>query len=264
MGFHGSMELHESRPRILVVSPEAETREGVREALAALPCHIELIAGAREAIESAEREVPDLVISDMVLRDATGTALCRLLREHPRLSGVPILLLSALKEEMDRILAFEAGVDDFVAVPYYGRELLSRVRAILRRARHASRGPADEGLEGAVRLDLDGARVEVRGGRVDLTPKEFRIFAVLVRNDRRVLSRDRIIDEVWDRAITDPRVVDAHIKAIRRKLGPVGDAIQTVRGVGFRYVPPDSEEEGEEGDMPEAPSLRSVGQQAGL
>jgi two-component system phosphate regulon response regulator PhoB len=242
--------------RLIVASAEPEVRSGVREALSALHGEIEEVPGARDAIEAAERQRPDLVIADMVLRDATGTAFCRLLREHPRLSGVPIVLLSAFKEEMDRILAFEAGVDDFVATPYYGRELLSRVRAILRRAQAQRETPAAQRGEGPIRLDVEGARVEVFGDRIDLTPKEFRILEVLVRNERRVLSRDRIIDEVWDRAITDPRVVDAHIKAIRRKLGALGDAIQTVRGVGFRYVPPEADER--DGDGPSAPSLAGM------
>jgi DNA-binding response OmpR family regulator len=255
---NAAVELPPNQPiRLIVASAEPEVRAGVRDALAALPGEIEEVPGARDAIEAAERERPDLVIADMVLRDATGTAFCRLVREHPRLGNVPVVLLSAFKEEMDRVLAFEAGVDDFVATPYYGRELLSRVRAILRRARARRDAPLAEGSSGPVRLDLEGARVEVLGRRIDLTPKEFRILEVLVRNERRVLSRDRIIDDVWDRAISDPRVVDAHIKAIRRKLGSLGDAIQTVRGVGFRYVPPEAE--GREGDEPSRPSLVRAG-----
>jgi DNA-binding response OmpR family regulator len=224
--------------RLLVVSGADEVLAGVREALATLRCEMEEVASAREAVAAAERERPDLVIADMVLRDATGTALCRFLREHPRLSRLPIVLLSGFKEEMDRVLAFEVGVDDFIPTPYYGRELLSRVRAILRRTQAVRETSPGQGTEGPVRLNLDSARVEVFGKDIDLTPKEFRIFAVLYRNDRRVLSRDRIIGEVWDRPIAEPRVVDAHIKAIRRKLGPLGDSVETVRGVGFRYVPP--------------------------
>jgi two-component system phosphate regulon response regulator PhoB len=241
----GAVEVHANRPtRLLVASGDSEFRTGVREALTPLPCEIEEVSSAREAIAAAEGVKPDLVVSDMVLRDATGMALCRLLREHSRLSSVPVVLLSRFKEEMDRILAFEAGVDDFVPTPYYRRELLSRVRAILRRAKATRAAPQVHVAEGPVRLDLDRARVEVFGDRIDLTPKEFRIFAVLVRNNRRVLSRDRIIDAAWDGAPADPRVVDAHIKVIRRKLGPWGDAIQTVRGVGFRYTPPDSDRDG--------------------
>jgi two-component system phosphate regulon response regulator PhoB len=215
----------------------------VREAVESLPCEIEEVSGAREAVAAAEAQKPDLLISDMVLRDATGVALCRLVREHPSLSNLPIVLLSTFKEEMERILAFEAGVDDFVPAPYYRRELLSRVRAILRRAKAARATPAAQMAKGPVRVDLARAQVEVFGERLNLTPKEFRIFAVLVRNDRRVMSRERIINEVWDGASTDPRVVDAHIKVIRRKLGHLADSIQTVRGVGFRYMSPESDQD---------------------
>lgn len=233
---------HKRRVRIILVAAEPDVRAGVREVLETLPCEIDESHCARQAISAAEQEPPDLIISDMMLSDATGTALCRMIREHPHLCTVPVILLSGFKGEMDRILAFEAGVDDFVATPYYGRELLSRIRAILRRERSRLRAPETLQSAGPVRLDMEGARVEIFGNRIDLTPKEFSILEVLVRNERRVLSRDRIIDEVWDRAITDPRVVDAHIKAIRRKLGRLGEAIQTVRGVGFRYVPPEGDE----------------------
>jgi two-component system phosphate regulon response regulator PhoB len=251
-----AVAVHPNRStRLLVASGDSEVRAGVREALASLPCEVEEVSGAREAVAAAERERPDLLISDMVLRSATGTALCRLVREHPHLSTLPILLLSTFKEEMDRILAFEAGVDDFLSAPYYSRELLSRVRAILRRARSADEIPAAHVAEGPVRLDLDGARVEVFGERIDLTPKEFRIFAVLVCNNRRVLSRERIITEVWEGAPTDPRVVDAHIKVIRRKLGSLSDTIQTVRGVGFRYTPPEGNRDAHDDDQHDSPSL---------
>jgi two-component system phosphate regulon response regulator PhoB len=246
-----AVEVRPNQPkRVLVASAAAEVRAGVREALAALRCEMEEVASAREVVAAAEQQRPDLVIADMLLRDATGIALCRFVREHPRLSRLPIVLLSAFKDEMDRVLAFEVGVDDFVAMPYYGRELLSRVRAILRRTRAA---PRSSPAHGPFRLDPEGARLEVFGEPIDLTPKEFRILSLLVRNDRRVLSRDRIIDEVWDRSITEPRVVDAHIKAIRRKLGRFADAIETVRGVGFRFTAPEEDPEGrssEEGETP--------------
>jgi two-component system phosphate regulon response regulator PhoB len=253
----GTVAVHPNRStRLLVASGDPGVRAGVREALVPLPCDVEEVSSAHEAVAAAERERPDLLISDMVLRDATGIALIRLVREHPRLSALPVVLLSTFKEEMDRILAFEAGVDDFITAPYYRRELLSRARAILRRAQATSELPATRAAEGPVRLDLDGARVEIFGERIDLTPKEFRIFAVLVRNDRRVLSRERIIDEVWDGAVADPRAVDAHIKVIRRKLGPLANAIQTVRGVGFRFRPPEADRDGRKRSEGDSPSLR--------
>ena len=228
----------------------------MREALGPLPSEIEEVSGGREAVKAAEAERPDLLISDMVLRDATGIALCRLVREHPRLSDLPILLISTFKEEMDRILAFEAGVDDFVATPYYRRELLSRARAILRRARAAGEPPAAQLSEGPVRLDPDRAYVEVFGKRIDLTPKEFRIFALLVRNNRRVLSRNRIINEVlggWARR--PARAGRSHIKVIRRKLGPFSNTIQTVRGVGFRYMSSEADQEASKSDERDSLSL---------
>jgi DNA-binding response OmpR family regulator len=181
------------------------------------------------------------VITDMLLRDITGLGFCRLLRESPTLERVALLLLSSFTQEIDRILAFEVGVDDFVAKPFYKRELASRVGAILRRSGTHSSGSGElpGGGERELRFDPERGRLEVRGRRVELTPKELDIVAVLVRHEGRVLSRERIVGEVWGEPPTDPRVVDAHVKAIRRKLGESADALQTVRGVGFRFAQPD-------------------------
>jgi two-component system phosphate regulon response regulator PhoB len=222
--------------RILVVSADPETRARVRESLHNLPLVVQETARGAEALELTASGAPALVIIDMLLDDLTGLALCRALREQPSLERVPVLMLSAFVHEMDRILAFETGVDDFVAKPFYKRELASRVGAILRRSRTRARraSPGPDTRERPLHLDAERGRLEVHGRPADLTPKEFEILAVLLRHEGRVLSRERIVGEVWGGRAADPRVVDAHVKSIRRKLGDAAGALQTIRGIGFR------------------------------
>ena len=241
--------------RLLVVASDPDTRARVRESLDSVPLSVEEAASGREALARAEAEPPDLLIVDMILADMTGLGFARLVREHPALARLPILVISELTHEIDRILAFETGVDDVLAKPFFRRELSSRVGAILRRAsgRRAAGASALLGPEPGLRFDPERGALEVLGRRVDLTPKEFDILAVLIRNAGRVLSRERIVGEVWGRRSGDPRVVDAHIKSIRRKLGEVGDSLQTVRGVGFRFNPRDSLAPDPEGGAGPAP-----------
>jgi len=224
--------------RVLVVASDAETRAQVRAALETVPLAPVEAKSGREALRRAEADPPDLILVDMQLEDMTGLGLCRLIRERRGLAGAPIVLLSAFDHEIDRILAFEIGADDFVAKPFYRRELASRVGAILRRSEGAGRGRTAPLLRAAsFDLDPERGRVEVDGRRVELTPKELEVLGVLVRNVGRVLSRERIVTDVWGRRSGDLRVVDAHIKSIRRKLGDASAALQTVRGVGFRFAP---------------------------
>jgi DNA-binding response OmpR family regulator len=222
--------------RILVVSGDSDTRARVRESLQNLPLAVEERARGAEALEHVARDAPALVIADMLLDDLTGLAFCRALREQPSLERVPVLMLSSFAHEMDRILAFETGVDDFVAKPFYKRELASRVGAILRRSRkRGRRSPGEtDPRERPLHLDAERGRLEVRGRPADLTPKEFEILALLLRHEGRVLSRERIVGEVWGDRTGDPRVVDAHVKSIRRQLGDAAAALQTIRGIGFR------------------------------
>jgi len=224
--------------RVLLAASDPETREQVRAALETVPLALAEAKTGREGLEQAEQAPPDLILVDMQLEDMTGLGLCRLIRERRGLAGTPIVLLSAFDHEIDRILAFETGADDFVAKPFYRRELASRLGAILRRTDGPGRGGGPPALRAAsFQLDPERGLLEVEGRRVDLTPKELEVLSVLVRNVGRVLSRERIVTDVWGRRSGDPRVVDAHIKSIRRKLGDASHALQTVRGVGFRFAP---------------------------
>lgn len=200
-----------------------------------------LATSAAEALEQVEACVPDLIILELRLPDLSGLGLCKILKEEMGLRGIPILMLSAA-EEMDRVIAFELGVDDFVSKPFSSRELAVRVSAILRRTAWSGRRPppgdAPLHYERLV-VDLAQQRVTVDGECVELTGKEFEVLALLARHGGRVLSRERILTDVWGSSTArTPRVVDTQVKWIRRKLGDAGRYLETLRGVGYRFRDP--------------------------
>jgi DNA-binding response OmpR family regulator len=209
------------------------------ESLAALRATLYPVASGAEALEVALREKPDGVVTELVLPEMTGLGLTRCLREDAALRDVGIVMVTEHAAEIDRVLAFECGVDDLVAKPFFGRELASRVQAVLRRSepdrsarpRHA---PAPRGL---VTLHPSSGSVLVDGARVDLTQREYHVLSSLLRHAGRVVSRQQLIAEVWG-GEADPtdRLVDAHVKAIRRKLGAAKVCVETVRGVGYRFA----------------------------
>lgn len=225
----------------LLVDPDPESLEAIEKGLQESRLEPITTDTVSTAIEFAERHLPRLVVSELVLPDGSGFALCRRLRESPRCAQVPILLLSRWSLEEDRILAFECGADDFVAKPFFARELASRLRAVLRRSVVAPTAIEEEGV-GRVRgseplaIELDQARVFVAGSPVSLTPREFALLGALVRRRGRVLTREELIEQAWsDGEGPSARSVDAHVKSLRRKLGESREAIETVRGLGYRF-----------------------------
>jgi two-component system phosphate regulon response regulator PhoB len=229
-----------SSKRILVVDGDALWRERIAAGLASPLLEIAAVATAREALEYASREKPDLIAMELALPDVSGLGLCRLLREDPALAHIGLVMVTDHASEIDRVLAFEAGVDDFLPKPFYARELASRVGAVLRRSgdgseRHdAHEYPVD--AHSLVSVHAAEGTVLVGDRRVDLTPREYRLLAALVGQAGRVVTRRQLIASVWgpESAHSD-RVVDAHVKAIRRKLGEAKDCVETVRGVGYRF-----------------------------
>jgi DNA-binding response OmpR family regulator len=190
------------------------------------------------AVLAVQQESPDLVILDWMLPKLDGLAVARRVR---KLSIVPILMLTARSEEIDRILGLEVGADDYLTKPFSIRELLARVRAMLRRVelfREASAVDVPPVLTaGPLVVDVGQHVVTVDGQTVDLTPKEFDLLALLVRNPGRAFSRDYLIERVWgyDAGGFD-RTIDTHVLRLRKKLGPVGDRVETVWGVGYRLA----------------------------
>lgn len=178
---------------------------------------------------------PDLVLLDLMLPDVPGTDVCRRLRADERTRSVPVIMVTAKGEEIDRVVGFEVGADDYVVKPFSVRELLLRVRAVLRRAAAPEAG--DEEIRfGRLRIDRPGHRAWVDAKEVALTALEFKLLVTLHERRGRVQSRDTLLSDVWGYAASvTTRTVDTHVKRLREKLGPAGSYVETVRGVGYRF-----------------------------
>ncbi|MFI5315324.1 MAG: response regulator [Myxococcota bacterium] len=223
-------------PRVLVVDDEPDLLELVRVNLAQSGYTVETAISGSEALSALRRAPPDAMILDLMLPDITGTELCARVRADQRLTGLPIIMLTAKSEEIDRVVGLELGADDYVTKPFSPRELALRVRAVLRR--RAPTGEEARALEhGALRVDPDSHRASVEGRELTLTAKEFQLLVALMGRPGRVMTRERLLDEVWGSDITvTSRTIDTHLKRLREKLGVAGDLIETVRGVGYRFA----------------------------
>jgi two-component system, OmpR family, phosphate regulon response regulator PhoB len=197
----------------------------------------ETAENGKRALEIATRDpAPDLVILDLMLPDISGMEVCRTLRATPETKNIPIVMLTAKGEEIDRLLGFELGADDYVVKPFSVRELLLRVRVILRRSRPPVSEEASIQTFGCLRLDDVGHRVWVEGEEIKLTALEFRLLGTLMSRRGRVQTRERLLSDVWgiDGDVTT-RTVDTHVKRLREKIGRASDYIETLRGVGYRF-----------------------------
>ncbi|MGA3174795.1 MAG: response regulator transcription factor [Syntrophorhabdales bacterium] len=183
---------------------------------------------------SLSRDIPDLVLLDLMLPDADGMEVCKFLKRQDRLSSVPVIMLTARGDEVDKVLGLEIGADDYITKPFSPKELVARVKAVLRRAE--PRQEAAPVVEvGPLRMDLKRHLVEVEGRPVDVTPVEFRILELLVSKAGWVFSRDRILDFLWGHdKIVSERTIDVHIRHMREKMGRASALIKNVRGAGYK------------------------------
>jgi DNA-binding response OmpR family regulator len=243
---------------VLVVEDEVDLNGLLCDQLRAEGHEVRQAFDGRTALRLVEEAVPDLVILDWMLPDLDGLTVCRRLRESHLM---PIIMLTARSEEVDRVLGLEVGADDYVPKPFSIRELMARTRAALRRVALDTSQPRPAGGGGApravgtagpaggsarrgeiaygpLRIDTDGRTASVDGRPLNLTPKEFELLVLFAANPGRAFSRDYLIDRIWREEFDGfDRVVDTHIRRLRRKLGPVGDRIVTVWGLGYRFDP---------------------------
>jgi two-component system phosphate regulon response regulator PhoB len=220
---------------ILVVEDEVDILQLVAHNLKTADFHVLTAEDGYQALSLAKKHLPNLIILDLMLPGLDGFEVCRELRRTPSTEKIPILMLTARGEEIDRIVGMELGADDYVVKPFSPRELILRVRAILRRS--VPEEPSVSRWErNGLRVDFEAHRVTVDNQGFSLTATEFRLLAELIRNAGKVLTRDRLLDKVWGYQFDGyARTVDTHIRRLRQKIGPYAEWIETVRGVGYRF-----------------------------
>ena len=228
------------RRTILLVEDERAITEPLAAALEREGFHARVVETAAGALASAGRLSPDLILLDIGLPDGSGFDVCRELRSR---SHVPIIMITARGEETDRVAGLELGADDYVVKPFSAREVVARVRAVLRRAGAGAPGEDEEIEIGGLRLDQARHAASLDGEELELSRKEFELLRTLMRSAGRVLTRERLLEEVWDMNwYGSTKTLDVHVSSLRKKLGddPRDPAyIHTVRGVGFRFSGPD-------------------------
>jgi DNA-binding response OmpR family regulator len=198
---------------------------------------VQIVSSGDAALRAVTEQLPDLVILDLNLPVLSGTEVCRILRGRPATAGVPIIMLTARTGENDRVAGLDLGADDYVTKPFSLRELAARVRAVLRRREAPPTADAQVYRGAYLAADFDAVAVSVDGAPVRLTRREFELLRFLVQNRNRVLSRDRLLERVWGyERFIETRSVDVHVGRLRAKLGVAGQQIETVVGLGYRFV----------------------------
>ena len=222
--------------KILVADGEPSVFELLGPSLAGAGFTVTTAANGKEALEKVRIEKPDLVLLDLVIPDISGLDVCKTLKSNPLTSKIPLIIVTAMATEVDRIVALEIGADDYVIKPFSTRELLLRIRAVLRRSQGENSSPQIKRI-GALILDTGRYSVQFRGKPLRLTPIEFKLLEALIDNRGHLQSREVLLKTVWSSdALITIRTVDTHIQRLREKLGTAGSSIETVRGKGYKII----------------------------
>jgi len=224
------------KQRILVVDDEPDLLELIEVNLKAAGYEVLSASNGKEGLQMARQTMPELIVLDVMLPELGGLEVCKALRRDPATGGIPILMLTARATEIDRVLGLELGADDYVTKPFSTRELVLRVKNLLRRKMTGETGDAHIQFGG---LSIDRARHRIcfNGRPLDLTLTEFKLVTVLAERRGRVQSRDQLLKDVWGyNSLIDTRTVDTHMRRLRHKLGGAARYLDTVRGVGYRFV----------------------------
>jgi two-component system phosphate regulon response regulator PhoB len=223
---------------VLIVDDERDLAELIDFNLKAAGFSTQVAATGAAALTAARQQRPDLILLDLMLPDMPGTEVCRHLRAETHLRDVLIVMLTAKGEEADRVRGFEVGADDYVTKPFSVRELVLRLKAILRRSGAPRQGLAPLSL-GPLKLDVSTHRFYVEGKEVPLTALEFRLLEHLMTRVGRVQTREQLLEEVWGLSSSlETRTIDTHVMRLRDKLGPARSFLETVRGIGYRILDP--------------------------
>ena len=225
--------------RILVVDDEKDLADLLAWNLSRAGYRTDIAWTGTDALARVKESAPDLILLDVMLPDVPGTDICKRLKTDPATADIPIVMISARGEEIDRVVGLELGADDYVTKPFSIRELLLRIQRLLevaRRGKPALGGFSGVRRAGRISIDADRHRVEIDLVAVELTAIEFRLLFTLVDRAGRVQTRETLLVDVWGvDSDVETRTVDAHVKRLRTKLGAAGDQVETVRGVGYRF-----------------------------
>jgi DNA-binding response OmpR family regulator len=223
------------KQKILVVDDEPEALEVLGFKLREAGFTPLFATDGLKALAAVRAERPDLVVLDLMLPELDGLEVCKLMRRDPATAGIPVLMLTAKAAEMDRVVGLELGADDYVTKPYSPRELVLRIRKLLKRTKAADEGENPLHI-GVLMIDVPHHAAQVEGKPVTLTATEFNLLAVLAKRRGRVQSRERLLQDVWGyETAIDTRTVDTHMRRLREKIGPAADYLETIRGVGYRF-----------------------------
>ncbi|WP_294359679.1 response regulator transcription factor [uncultured Clostridium sp.] len=226
-----------SNEKILIVDDEEHIVELIKFNLDANGYRTITASNGLEALELAKNEKPDLILLDIMLPGLNGNDVCKEIRKDIEIATIPIIMITAKGEELDRILGLELGADDYVTKPFSVRELMARVKAVLRRTKVES--VSDTYIFGNVSIDFNKHEVIKNGEKVDLTLKEFELLQILIKNSGRVLTRDLLLDKIWGyEFIGETRTIDVHIRYLRKKIEDDDKNpkfIETIRGIGYRF-----------------------------
>ena len=221
--------------KVFIVEDEPDLRDTLKYNLENEGFSVEAFSNGEAFLGSVDKNKPNLVILDLMLPGVSGLDVCRELRANENYDGIGIVMLTAKSEEIDRIVGFELGADDYVTKPFSVRELILRVKVLLKK--RTDDGANEQILEfGPILMNLDAHEVSIDGKIVNLTALEFKLLKHLLKRKGRVQTRDQLLGDVWGYSSeVTTRTVDTHIKRLREKLGEPGDLIQTIRGVGYRF-----------------------------
>lgn len=224
------------KQKILVIDDEADTLELIRVNLANAGFAVTVIEDGAKGLVKARGVMPDLIVLDLMLPQVDGLELCKTLRREESTRDIPIIMVTAKASEMDRVIGLELGADDYLTKPFSPRELVLRVKALLRRTQGQEESP-ERIRVGSLTIDVPRHATLVANKPVDLTATEFKLLTMLAQRRGRVLTREQLLRDVWeyDTAI-DSRTVDTHMRRLREKLGVAARYLDTVRGVGYRFV----------------------------
>ena len=222
---------------VLVVEDEPEIREMLNFSLTRAGFTVIEAATGEMALQRLDTDLPDILIVDWMLPGMSGVELAKRIRRDELTSALPLLMLTARNEESDLLKSFESGIDDYMSKPFSPKELVARIKALLRR----SGAPENDVLEASgIRIDLVSHRLTIEGKNINIGPTEYRLLELLMRNPDRVFERDQLLDRVWGRSsYIETRTVDVHVLRLRKVLKPFGldGTVQTVRSVGYRFTP---------------------------